>query len=305
MTAAELEEFYQGIVRTARGRGVTCAITSGMACVHYGVATSTKDCDVLCSPEKAEQFLDVITEATAAGTRPVYRGHLTAPLDHRWLRGGWTSHFEWLTAPALAHLDVFGVAPRGSSPWSAGLRGLFVHPHTVGEMKRTDRQKDWPFATSLGLRMLAEGDLRGWLHIFDHEALVGAFQKVPCPSELVAQRPVLGLLVAGDDRLDIAVRGEIEFWHQLDKLRMAIHRRASRRYVVAAGRVPETDSPDLRVQHVVRVQLAEELLPRAPLLDHGLDKLVAEARENALRFAPPGSLGWLPDARKNFDGLSL
>lgn len=304
MTVAELDQFYEGIVGSARGRGVTCAITSGMACVHYGVATSTKDCDMLCSPEAADRLLEIIAAATAADTRPTYRGHLTAPLDHRWMRGGWTSHFEWPTAPTPAHLDVFGVAPRGSSPWSAGLRGLFVHPHTVGEMKRTDRQKDWPFATSLGLRMLAEGDLRGWLHIFDHEALLGAFAQAPCPPEIVAQRPSLGLLVAGDDRLDIAVRGEIEFWHQLDKLRITIHRRASRRYVVAAGRDPEAAAPDLLTQHSVRVKLAEELLPPAPLLDHGLDKLVDEARGNARRFAPPGSLEWLPDARKNFNGLS-
>ncbi len=304
MTLAELEEFYHGIVRSARERGVTCAITSGMACVHYGVATSTKDCDVLCSPAEAGLLFEIVAEAAAAAARPVYRGHLTAPLDHRWLRGGWTSHFEWPTTPAPAHLDVFGVAPRGSTPWTADFRGLFVHPHTVGEMKRTDRQKDWPFATSLGLRMLSEGDLRGWLHIFDHETLLGAFEKVPCPPEIIAQRPSLGLLVQGDERLDIAVRGEIEFWHQLDKLRMSIHRRASRRYVVAAGRHPEADAPDVRIQHSVRVKLAEELLPSAPLLEFGLDALVAEAREKARRYAPPGSLEWLPDARKNFIGLS-
>ena len=304
MTAAELDEFYYGVVRSARERGVICAITSGMACVHYGVATSTKDCDVLCSPEQSARLLEVIIEATAEGTRPVYRGHLTAPLDHRWLRGGWTSHFAWPTRPAPAHLDVFGVAPRGSSPWAADFRGWFVHPHTVGEMKRTDRQKDWPFATSLGLRMLGEGDLRGWLHLFDHEALLEAFEKIPCPPEMVAQRPSLALLAAGDDRLDIAVRGEVEFWHQLDKLRLSIHRQASRAYVVATRHDPEADALDVRRQHTVRVRLAEKLLPHAPLLDYGLAKLVAEARENALRFAPPGSLEWLPDAQKNINGLS-
>jgi hypothetical protein len=32
------------------------------------------------------------------------------------LRGGWTSHFVWDAAGAEAYLDIFGVAPRGSSP---------------------------------------------------------------------------------------------------------------------------------------------------------------------------------------------
>mgnify|MGYP004372653889 CR=1 FL=1 len=54
MTYAELESFYHDLVRRARERDITCAITSGMACVHYGVAQTTKDCDLLCDPELAE-----------------------------------------------------------------------------------------------------------------------------------------------------------------------------------------------------------------------------------------------------------
>ncbi|MFN0068335.1 MAG: hypothetical protein ACKVYV_11940 [Limisphaerales bacterium] len=201
-------------------------------------------------------------------------------------------------------LGGFGVAPRGSSPWIVDFRGLFIHPHTAGKMKRTDRHKNWPFATALGLRVLAEGDLRGWPHSLDHETLLGAFEKIPRPPEIIAQQPSLGRLAQGDDRLDTAIRGEIKFWHPLDKLRMSIHYRASHRYVVAAGRHPEADSPDLRTRHSARVRLAEELIPCAPLLEHGLDALVSEARETARRYAPPGSLEWLPDARKNIIGLS-
>ena len=43
---AELEQFYEGLVVKLRDRGVVCAITSGMACVSYGVAQTTKDCDM-------------------------------------------------------------------------------------------------------------------------------------------------------------------------------------------------------------------------------------------------------------------
>jgi len=44
MTDLELHEFYENLVRTLRSMGVLCAITSGLACVHYGIAESTKDC---------------------------------------------------------------------------------------------------------------------------------------------------------------------------------------------------------------------------------------------------------------------
>ncbi len=47
MTYAELETFFTGLVATAQARGITCGITRGMACVHFGVAATTKDCDVL------------------------------------------------------------------------------------------------------------------------------------------------------------------------------------------------------------------------------------------------------------------
>src|SRR5665213_1307374 len=40
---AELEEFYEGLVARARRRGIACAITSGMACVAFGVSAATKD----------------------------------------------------------------------------------------------------------------------------------------------------------------------------------------------------------------------------------------------------------------------
>jgi hypothetical protein len=70
------------------------------------------------------------------------------------------------------------------------------------------------------------------------------------------------------------------------------------RYIVAA------DDPDLWVQHRVRLQFAQELLPENPLRNHGIDRLIAEARAETLRFVVPGSLDWLPDASRHFVGLA-
>ena len=70
---AELERFYEGLVRRARRRGIPCAITSGMACVAFGVAQATKDCDLLCAPAAAGKFLDLLGEARLRGQRPSYR----------------------------------------------------------------------------------------------------------------------------------------------------------------------------------------------------------------------------------------
>jgi len=135
LSYAELEEFYEDLVSEARRRGVACAITSGMACVAFGVAAATLDCDLLCSPETAEE----LQETCLRDRLPNYRGHLTAPLDSRWLSGGWTSHFCWSPPNEEAYLDIFGITPRGTSPWAAEFQGLYAGLHSVAEMKRTDR----------------------------------------------------------------------------------------------------------------------------------------------------------------------
>lgn len=168
---AELEQFYESLVPPRRRRGIVCAITSGMACVAFGVAQATKDCDLLCAPDAAGTLLDLLGETSLHGQLPRYRGHITPPLDARWMRGGWTSHFVWNATGAEAYLDIFGAAPRGSSPWETELQGFYAGPHTVAEMKRTNREKDWPFVTALGVKLLETGDPRGWLHLFNWDVL--------------------------------------------------------------------------------------------------------------------------------------
>ena len=65
---AELEQFYEGLVVKLRDRGVVCATTSGIACVSYGVAQTTKDCDMLCQSEAAGELL---LETQLNGVLPV------------------------------------------------------------------------------------------------------------------------------------------------------------------------------------------------------------------------------------------
>jgi hypothetical protein len=63
---------------------------------------------------------------------PAYRGRVTAPLDERWFRGGWTSHFLWNAEGAEAYLDVFGVAPPGSFALGGRTAGVLCVPTYAG-----------------------------------------------------------------------------------------------------------------------------------------------------------------------------
>ena len=42
VSQADLDRFYETLVESVRSAGGACAITSGMACVLYGIAFSTQ-----------------------------------------------------------------------------------------------------------------------------------------------------------------------------------------------------------------------------------------------------------------------
>jgi hypothetical protein len=300
LSYAELERFYESLVIRARSRGIACAITSGMACVAFGVAQATKDCDLLCAPDATKKLFDLLNETAISGHLPAYRGQLTAPLDERWFRGGWTSHFVWDAAGEEAYLDVFGVAPRGSSPWEAELEGFYACRHTVAEMKRTNRERDWPFVTALGAQMLEAGDARGWLHIFDEELLRVLTRAARPPASLLKRRPVLDLAIKKDSRLRSALHAEVQFWHELDRVRLGIYQRAVRPYMRAMKRTGLLPNTPLAVQHQTRVQCAEKYLPLDPLADYGVSRLIDDAREALTQLVNPAALAWLPEIHQHF-----
>ncbi len=300
LSYAEREQFYESLVTRARRRGIVCGITSGMACVAYGVAQATQDCDLLCAPDAAAKFLDLLGKARLHGQLPNYRGHLTPPLDARWLRGGWTSHFVWDAAGAEAYLDIFGVAPRGSSPWETELQGFYAGPHTVAEMKRTNRGKDWPFVTALGAQMLEAQDARGWLHIYDEKLLRTFGRASPASAELLRRRPLLQLAVANDSRLHAVLYAEVQFWHELDRARLHIYEKAARPYMVAVRKERVPAATALATQHEIRVRCAENHLPTNPLQNYGIERMIAEAREALGDMVQPSALAWLPDVRDQF-----
>lgn len=300
----ELEGFFEGLITRLRGRGVACAITSGMACVHYGVALATKDCDALCQPEAAQTMLNVLAETLLGDVAPDYRGNLSPPLDERWLGGGWTSHFVWKSDGNEAYFDVFGVPPRGSEPWEPEVEGLYAGRHLVGEMKRTDRDKDWPYATALGVKMLLADDPRGWWHIFSEEVMREMLRDRTCPPEIVARRPVLQLLLQNDARLRGALHAEEMFWHELDRVRIQIYYRAVRRYTLAVRKAAVVGPAALLAQHAIRIECAQQHLPLNPLREHGFDRLIDESRAGLKELLGSDAYFlWLPDVRAHFISL--
>ena len=299
MTDLELHEFYENLVRTLRTKGVLCAITSGLACVHYGIAESTKDCDLLCHPSSFGILLDLLRETKVDGSMCQYRGSLSPPLDVRWHQGGWTSHFEWPGHEGVM-LDVFGSALREASPWQEETQGLYAGLQVVAYMKRTDREKDWPFINLIGEQMLLRQDARGWLHIYEAELLLELAARNEIPDEMIGKRPLLRLAREGSEELRFALNAERAYWRELDHLRIRILRTALRPYAAAVGKAIQSFTGELSEQHRLRMQLAGAHLDPHPLGTFGLERYVERARENTLRGISGPLAKWLPDVAEHF-----
>ena len=304
MTDSELHLFFEDFVRKLRSKGVVCAITSGLACVHYGVAETTKDCDLLCHPGSFGTLLTLLAETNISGQPCHYRGHISPPLDPRWHRGGWTSHFQWGFGSDVTTLDVFGHALRESSPWQDDISGLYAGENVVAEMKRTDRDKDWPFITSLGVALLHARDPRGWLHLFDADSVLEMLELYDIPETMFAVRPALQLAAQRDPALRPALLAEQQYWKELDRLRIRLCRAALRPYVVAMGRKGISPTADLTEAHAQRLACAEQTLEKNPVTRYGVERLIEEARNATASFVNPGLIRWLPDVRPHFRFLT-
>ena len=304
MTDNQLHQFFEDLVRTLRSRGVICAITSGLACVHYGVAETTQDCDLLCHPGAFDALLNLLAETEVSDLQCHYRGHISPPLDARWHRGGWTSHFQWGTGTDAITLDVFGHASRESSPWQDDISGLYASENVVAEMKRTDRDKDWPFITSLGVALLRGRDPRGWLHLFDADTIGEMLEAHTVPEEMLAVRPTLELAVRHDPALRHALMAEQHFWKELDRIRIRIFRAALRPYVAAMIHENAARKCDLQEEHGLRLACAQRTLEPTPLSRYGVDRMIEQARESTATLINPDLLRWLPDVRPQFRFLA-
>jgi len=62
-----LKAFYEGLERTLHAHGISSLTTGGNACIVYGLAQMTKDCDIIIPIEKAEEVLQILAKTTLRG----------------------------------------------------------------------------------------------------------------------------------------------------------------------------------------------------------------------------------------------
>jgi hypothetical protein len=201
-----------------RDAGIRFAITSGMACVYYGLQQTTKDSDWIVDPADLERLREVLEarQRSVPSWRIGYRTVFGAPLHAEWMAHGWTSHIL-VQDQALGlehHLDFFGRPPRVVT-WAADADG-FADREVVAMMKRTDRERDWPIVDGLGWQLAEPGSGPGLslVHVQDAQRLQDLWGRASAQERAVAaaRRPML-LKIEADPDPD-----HLEGWIRLERL---------------------------------------------------------------------------------------
>ncbi len=158
-----MKNLYFDLTEEFNAEGIVAVLASGQAVVYYRISLMSKDGDWILreTPEACQRVLAVLERHGA-------RYRLGAPLDVRWLAGGWSSHFE-LTDPEGRRIRCdFVTRPPRVAPEE--LPGLFeaerrmealqvVGIEPLIRMKQTQRAKDYPIIGELARLLPPEREI--------------------------------------------------------------------------------------------------------------------------------------------------
>jgi hypothetical protein len=252
---------YFQLTEELNAQGRIAILASGQAVVYYRLAIMSKDGDwILRETEDAcRQALNVLERHGA-------RYRAGAPLDPRWLAGGWSSHFElkdergrrircdFFSRPPRVPLQSLGKlfeAPRPQESFPV------VDVESLIRMKQTQRAKDYPVIGELAKLLPPEEELA---FTTDPDRILDL-----APAHgFDSQREAVILARSGQDRLAVvqALAAEIDRFQQEDRRRVERYQQASEKYLRAFKKI-DRELLQLPDSHERLCQLANQLLPQS------------------------------------------
>lgn len=254
---AVVSNVYFDLTRAFNAHGPVAALSSGQAVVYYRVAIMSKDGDwvVRETDEACRRVLDVLAER-GAWYRP------GAPLDPRWLAGGWSSHFEYRDERGRRiRCDFFSRPPRVSADRVARLFEtmrdplLVVDPESLVLMKQTQRAKDYAVIAELASGLPPDREM---------EVTTDVDRLLFLARQGHGAASTRGAAVAarsGDrDATLVALARETDHLMRRDRARVSAYSAAARPFVEAFAALPD-DARLLPRAHARVRTLAESWLP--------------------------------------------
>lgn len=230
-----MENPYLRLHREFRDAGAEVLISSGQACVLFGIAAFSKDGDwIIREKERSCAAVLKVLGRHAAGYR------LGAPLAPDWLHLGLTSHFEFQTPGGFRmRVDFCSRPPRVPNVermWKRAVRvegADVVDVESLVQLKLTRRWRDYAMVGALaevaGLEHNAPDLALKYLQ--DYELLSKAVRKWPAPAAKCSRNAVQ-LLLAKVSRAKVvaAIAIEQDAMIQRDQRRVDALRKRMARY---------------------------------------------------------------------------
>ncbi|HAK97133.1 MAG TPA: hypothetical protein DCM87_19625 [Planctomycetes bacterium] len=247
-------------------RGRTRAILAGgQAVVLHRLAIMSKDGDWILREEfeAAQHVLAVLEECGA-------RYRFGAPLDVRWLAGGWSAHFEFQSAGLRVRTDFVTRPPRLDGEalrrvWrdADGQEAPFLGAMDLAEAKKTNREKDYAVIGELARKMTtAESRL---LYSRSARDLIALAELHPDAMRRAAERrPALAAVAQGRETLEAALDVERRRLIRANEERLAKYMDAAEPW---AALWPELSRQmagrSLSEAHTMMVERADAALPHS------------------------------------------
>ena len=252
------EEFNRGALRAL--------LSSGQAVVVHRLAVMSKDGDWIVR-EESSAIEHVLTVLAAHGAR--YR--FGAPLETRWLAGGWSAHLEFPQGGLRIRTDFVSRPPRIApallqSMWSAATSSSdpVIGLVPLAAIKLTNREKDYAVVGELARAMRDPRDqLQYSRSPIDLLELANKYPELM--AEAMARRAALTAIAAGRDAIEAALDHERRVLMRTNEQRLASYQLAA----AAWARIwpvlqRDFDGVPLLEAHREMVRRAQGVLPFHP-----------------------------------------
>jgi hypothetical protein len=252
--------------------GAEVLLSSGQACVVFGIAAFSKDGDWIIRDNKGSctAVLKVLGQHHA-----VYR--LGAPLAPDWLALGMTSHFEFMTAAGFRmRADFCSHPPRVpdvEQMWKRAVRtrGMdVVDVESLVQLKQTRRLRDYSIIGALAEVAGLEGNTPAFAlgYLQDYELLSRAVRNWPRDAA-VCRREAVRLLLGKAPRASVvaAIAVEQDIKIQADQARIDAMQARLRGYARAFAKLRfgwRRSKTPLAAQHRQLLVRAQSLLKEKP-----------------------------------------
>lgn len=257
---------YVNLTNTFNENRIRAILSSGQAVVLHRLAIMSKDGDWIIreDSETTGHILTVLDKYKA-------RYRFGAPLDARWLEGGWSSHFEFMNEGMRIRTDFVSRPPRIlserlASIWKEqeSLEFPFVDLPDLAELKKTNREKDYAIIGDLSRRMEnAEERLR---YSRSAREINERYRQTPdSVAQVMKERGIDPGSLGTVEMLEIALDAERRRLIHENERRLAGYAAAAKAWS-ACWKEAERKIAGLPLSeaHQILVGLAEKVLPKTP-----------------------------------------